>query len=82
MALPSPDPWRTADACDNGPHRDLVGDLSASVRKAGMHMGLYHSIFEFCKRRTRSLKTNCTRAHDINPNLDATALKLFNRDCG
>ena len=56
MALPSPDPWCTADACDNGPHRDLVGDLSASVRKAGMHMGLYHSIFEFCKRRARSLK--------------------------
>ena len=27
--------------------RDLVGDLSASVRKAGLHMGLYHSIFEW-----------------------------------
>jgi alpha-L-fucosidase len=35
------------NACDNGPHRDLVGELSASVRAAGMHMGLYHSIFEF-----------------------------------
>ncbi len=35
------------NACDNGPHRDLVGELSQSVRAAGMHMGLYHSIFEF-----------------------------------
>ena len=34
-------------ACDNGPKRDLVGELSASVRKAGLHMGLYHSIFEW-----------------------------------
>ena len=25
----------------------LVGELSQSIRMAGMHMGLYHSIFEF-----------------------------------
>lgn len=30
-----------------GPHRDLVGDLTKSVRAAGLHMGLYHSIFEW-----------------------------------
>lgn len=35
------------NACDAGPHRDLVGDLASSVRAAGLHMGLYHSIFEW-----------------------------------
>lgn len=31
----------------SGPKRDLVGDLTKSVRAAGLHMGLYHSIFEW-----------------------------------
>lgn len=35
------------NSCDNGPRRDLVGDLTKSVRAAGLHMGLYHSIFEW-----------------------------------
>ena len=35
------------NSCDGGPRRDLVGELSAAVRAAGMHMGLYHSIFEW-----------------------------------
>lgn len=35
------------NAIDSGPHRDLVADLSASVRAAGLHMGLYHSLFEW-----------------------------------
>ena len=30
-----------------GPKRDLVGELTAAVRGAGLHMGLYHSIFEW-----------------------------------
>ena len=29
-----------------GPHRDLVGELSDAVRKAGLHMGLYYSVLE------------------------------------
>ena len=32
---------------DEGPHRDLVGDLTNSVRAAGLHMGLYHSLREW-----------------------------------
>lgn len=32
--------WNSQDI---GPHRDLVGDLSASVRKAGLTFGVYHS---------------------------------------
>lgn len=35
------------NACESGPHRDLVGGLTDSVRAAGLHMGLYHSIFEW-----------------------------------
>jgi len=35
------------NSCDNGPKRDLVGDLAKSVRAAGIHFGLYHSIFEW-----------------------------------
>merc|ERR1712216_304752 len=35
------------NSCDVGPKRDLVGDLAKSVRAAGLHMGLYHSIFEW-----------------------------------
>ena len=35
------------NSIDEGPKRDLVGDLTASVRKAGLHMGLYHSLREW-----------------------------------
>ena len=35
------------NACDNGPKRNLVADLTSSVRSAGIRMGLYHSIFEW-----------------------------------
>jgi alpha-L-fucosidase len=30
-----------------GPHRDLVGDLSAAVRAKGLKMGLYYSLYEW-----------------------------------
>ncbi|EFA80507.1 hypothetical protein PPL_07343 [Heterostelium album PN500] len=36
--------WNSVDV---GPHRDLVGDLTAAVKYAGLHMGLYHSLFEW-----------------------------------
>lgn len=35
------------NSIDEGPKRDLVGDLTASVRKAGLRMGLYHSLREW-----------------------------------
>ena len=35
------------NSIDEGPKRDLVGDLTASVRKAGLRMGLYHSMREW-----------------------------------
>lgn len=35
------------NACDMGPKRDLVGALSESVKAAGLHMGLYLSMYEW-----------------------------------
>lgn len=36
--------WNSVDA---GPHRDLLGDLTTSVRKRGLKMGLYYSLCEW-----------------------------------
>ena len=37
-------PW---NAVDTGPHRDLLGDLTESVRKTGLRMGIYYSLYEW-----------------------------------
>ena len=37
-------PW---NAVDIGPRRDLLGDLSTAVRKAGLKMGFYYSLYEW-----------------------------------
>lgn len=36
--------WNSAEA---GPHRDIIQDLGTSVRKKGLHMGLYYSLLEW-----------------------------------
>ncbi|KAL3877688.1 hypothetical protein ACJMK2_035355 [Sinanodonta woodiana] len=36
--------WNSMDV---GPKRDLVGDLAAALRVKSIHVGLYHSLFEF-----------------------------------
>lgn len=35
------------DSVSNGPHRDLVGDLSVAIKAQGIHWGVYHSLFEW-----------------------------------
>jgi alpha-L-fucosidase len=35
------------NSVETGPKRDLIQDLSASVRKKGLHMGLYYSLLEW-----------------------------------
>lgn len=37
-------PW---NAVDIGPHRDLLGDLTAAVRRKGLRMGFYYSLYEW-----------------------------------
>lgn len=37
-------PW---NAVSIGPKRDLVGDLSNAVRRKGLHMGFYYSLYEW-----------------------------------
>ena len=37
-------PW---NAAVEGPHRDLLGDLSSAVRAKGLKMGIYYSLYEW-----------------------------------
>lgn len=43
---PSAQSWNW-NSVDIGPHRDLCGELTASVKKAGLHMGFYYSLYEW-----------------------------------
>ncbi|EFA86148.1 alpha-fucosidase [Heterostelium album PN500] len=43
---PSPQSWGW-NSVNIGPGLDIVGALSKSVKNAGLHMGLYHSLFEW-----------------------------------
>jgi len=43
---PSAHSWNW-NSFDIGPHRDLCGDLTASVKKAGLRMGFYYSLYEW-----------------------------------
>lgn len=43
---PSPQAWNW-NAVDIGPHRDLLGELTTAVRKKGLRMGYYYSLYEW-----------------------------------
>ncbi len=43
---PSMHAWNW-NAWDVGPHRDLAGDLSEAVKKQGLYMGFYFSLYEW-----------------------------------
>jgi alpha-L-fucosidase len=43
---PSAQSWNW-NSVDIGPNRDLCGDLSASVKKQGLRMGFYYSLYEW-----------------------------------
>ena len=43
---PSVHSWNW-NAVDVGPHRDLAGDLTDAVKKEGLHMGFYYSLYEW-----------------------------------
>ncbi|RXN26132.1 tissue alpha-L-fucosidase-like protein [Labeo rohita] len=42
----SPNSWNW-NSVDTGPHRDLVADLGAAIRKRSLHYGLYSSLYEW-----------------------------------
>lgn len=35
------------NAAETGPHRDLLGDLFAAIRKTSVHAGMYYSLYEW-----------------------------------
>ncbi len=43
---PSEQSWNW-NSVDIGPNRDLCGDLTNAVKKAGLHMGFYYSLYEW-----------------------------------
>ena len=43
---PSAQSWNW-NSVDIGPHRDLCGDLTTSVKNKGLHMGFYYSLYEW-----------------------------------
>lgn len=43
---PSAQAWNW-NSVDVGPHRDLCGDLTDAVKKQGLHMGFYYSLYEW-----------------------------------
>jgi alpha-L-fucosidase len=53
-------PWNAASI---GPKRDLVGDLTAAVRKQGLRMGLYYSFFEWFNPVWLSDRSRFVREH-------------------
>ncbi|XP_019856940.1 PREDICTED: tissue alpha-L-fucosidase-like isoform X3 [Amphimedon queenslandica] len=44
--FPSPQHWNW-NSMDVGPHLDITGNLTASLRKQGIYVGLYHSLREW-----------------------------------
>lgn len=43
---PSAQSWNW-NSVDIGPHRDICGDLTDAVKKQGLHMGFYYSLYEW-----------------------------------
>ncbi len=55
---PAKSPYKKGwNSMDTGPKRDLVGDLTAAVRKQGLKMGLYYSIIEWESTPTKRTET-------------------------
>jgi alpha-L-fucosidase len=61
---PSAQSWNW-NSVDIGPHRDLCGDLTTSVKKQGLHMGFYYSLYEWYNPIYRSDLNNYVDNHMI-----------------
>ncbi|MDE3178087.1 MAG: alpha-L-fucosidase, partial [Acidobacteriota bacterium] len=61
---PSAESWNW-NSVDVGPHQDLAGELAAAVRKQGLKMGFYYSLYEWY---------NPFYLHDVNRYVDEVML--------
>jgi alpha-L-fucosidase len=61
---PSAQSWNW-NSVDIGPHRDLCGDLTTSVKKQGLHMGFYYSLYEWFNPIYKSDLNNYVGNHMI-----------------
>lgn len=61
---PSEQSWNW-NAVDMGPHRDLCGDLSKSVKGKGLRMGFYYSLYEWFNPLYKSNLTQYVDEHMI-----------------
>ena len=68
--------WNTVDV---GPHRDITGEISAAIKAAGLHLGLYHSLFEWLNPLyLEDAASNFTTQHFV-PNTMSELKDLVNR---
>lgn len=61
---PSAQSWNW-NSVDIGPNRDLCGDLTASVKKQGLHMGFYYSLYEWFNPTYKADPNNYVDNHMI-----------------
>lgn len=59
---PSAQSWNW-NSVDIGPHRDLCGDLTKSVKASGLHMGFYYSLYEWFNPLYKSNLNNYVDNH-------------------
>src|SRR6266496_2347028 len=53
-------PWNSVEI---GPHRDLLGDLTSAVRRRGLRMGIYYSLYEWYNPLWLSDKPRFVKEH-------------------
>ncbi|XP_037355617.1 tissue alpha-L-fucosidase [Talpa occidentalis] len=76
---PSPVSWNW-NSMDLGPHRDLVGELGAAIRKRHIRYGLYHSLLEwFHPLYLLDKKNNCKTQHFVSAKTMPELYDLVNR---
>jgi alpha-L-fucosidase len=77
--FPSAQHWNY-NSEDVGPHMDLTGNLTASVKAQGLYMGLYHSLREwFHPLYLQDQANNCTTTAFVDEILIPTLKDMVNR---
>ena len=67
------------NSVDEGPKRDLLGNLSTSIKAAGIHLGLYHSLREwFHPLYVQDNQDNCSTTNFVDQILMPTLKEMTN----